>query len=342
MAEGLSDYLRGVGLHVFGPSKASAQLEGSKAFAKLLMQKCGIPTASACITAGLAAAKEYAYQCELPIVIKVDGLASGKGVRIVRTRQEAADAVTDFMGKKVFGDSGNTILFEKMLVGREVSVFAFCNGRTFARPLVTACDYKTAGERNTGPNTGGMGAYSPSEFWNEELERQAKEIIQRTLDAMADKGMPFHGVLYVGFMLTAEGLKVLEFNVRFGDPEAQVILPRMITPLSSVIEATIDGTLDVLSLQWAEEVCVGVVIASAGYPGTPQIGFQVYGLQNLDPRIFVFKGGMRNGGTTAGRVLTIAACGKSFAEAQQVCYANVRRISFEGSWYRTDIAQGLS
>lgn len=343
LAEGLADSLRKYGIRVFGPSQAAAKIEWSKSFAKRLMWECGIPTASAEIFDDFASALEYVKTCELPIVIKADGLALGKGVKIARTRTQANQIVREFMEKRTLGVAGDVILFERMLQGREVSVFAFCNGRKVALPLVSACDYKQAYEG--GPNTGGMGSYSPAEFWNEELAVVALGIIQKALDALAERGAPFQGMLYLGLMITDEGPQVIEFNARFGDPETQVILPRLKTPFSEVIEATIDGKLADLRLEWSNEVCVGVVLASRGYPDRPEVGYPISGLDQINQNVFGFLGGVRQEGevlkTASGRVITLVTLASTYKEARSRLSRNAEKVSFKGKWYRRDIAKAL-
>lgn len=342
LAEGLADRLREKSIRVFGPSQEAAQIEWSKSFTKRLMLDNGIPTAPAQIFSDIALALECAGKCELPIMIKADGLALGKGARKASTHEQAREIVLDLMEERIHGEAGDTILFEEMLVGPEVSVFAFCNGRDMALPLVSACDYKQAYDGNQGPNTGGMGSYSPAEFWDDELAAVSQGIIQKVLDMLAEMGTPFQGMLYLGLMITEDGPQVIEFNARFGDPEAQVILPRLKTPFSKVIEATIDGKLTDFQLQWSQDVCVGVVVASQGYPDHPKINLLISGLENLDSDVLVFLGGVQQEGerlkTTGGRILTLVAFAATYSEARTRIYENIDRVLVEGAWYRQDIA----
>ncbi|MSQ40310.1 MAG: phosphoribosylamine--glycine ligase [Dehalococcoidia bacterium] len=343
LAEGIVDLFRSQGLAVFGPTKAAARIESSKVFSKALMQKHGIPTAEAQVFSSYEAARRYVMKHELPLVVKADGLAAGKGVFVCHSREEALEALHQCMEARAFGSAGDQVLVEECLQGREVSVFAFTDG-THLSPLVAACDYKRVGDGDQGPNTGGMGSYSPPEFWTDGLEAKVRAtIMEPTVRAMAQEECPYQGVLYAGLMMTQEGPKVIEFNCRLGDPEAQVLLPRLKTDLLDLCLAVLEGRLQEVAVEWSREACVGVVLASQGYPADYPRGFPIDGLQDLDQNLVVFHAGtkLRDGGqavTDGGRVLTVTALGRTLEEARQRVYRNVGRIQFEGAHYRRDIA----
>jgi len=344
LAAGIVDYFRGKGLPIFGPTKAAAEIEASKVFAKGLMQKHGIPCAQSVTFSDYAQAREYIQQQQPPMVIKADGLAAGKGVTVANSVPEAVDTLSNIMEAKAFGDAGNRVVVEECLFGKEMSSFAFTDGTTVV-PMVSACDYKPVYDENKGPNTGGMGSYSPPFFHNSRLAKTVKEtILQPAVRAMAEEGRSYQGVLYGGLMITTEGPKVIEFNARFGDPETQVVLPLLKTDLVEILLAVINGTLDKIDIEWSHDACVGVVMASGGYPGSYQTGFPISGLEDLDDDILVFHAGTKPGGepgqvlTNGGRVLTVVARGKTIAEARDRVYTNIKRISFEGCHYRQDIA----
>ncbi len=346
LAAGIVDRFRELGLPVFGPTRAAARIEWSKAFAKELMQKYGIPTARSETFDQLGEALEYLEGHPLPVVVKADGLAAGKGVVVARSPQEAEGAVRDCMEARVFGPAGDKVVIEEYLEGREVSVFAFTDGQLLS-PLVAACDYKRVLDKDQGPNTGGMGAYSPPEFWTPELaECVRREIMEPAVKALAQEGSPYQGVLYGGLILTPEGPKVLEFNARLGDPEAQVVLPRLKTDLIDVILAVIEGRLSEQLVEWANEACVGVVLASPGYPGKYPIGLPIQGLDQVPQDCLVFHAGTRLAAeagdsrvvTDGGRVLTVVAAGPTMAQARERAYAGVQAIRFQGAHYRRDIA----
>jgi phosphoribosylamine--glycine ligase len=331
------------GLAVFGATRAATEIESSKTFAKGLMQKHGIPCARSASFSDYAQATEYVRKQPPPIVIKADGLAAGKGVVIATSVKEAQDALYSFMKDRTLGAAADTVLIEEHLTGREMSVFAFTDGRTVV-PMVPACDYKRIYDGDRGPNTGGMGSYSPPQFYNRALAHIIKEtIMEPTVAAMHDENRPYKGVLYGGLMITNNAPKVLEFNARFGDPETQVVLPRLKTDLVDIMQAVVDNKLDKINIEWMEDACVGVVMASAGYPGSYQTGFPISGLDEVDDGIMVFHAGTRAGPagqalTGGGRVLTVAATGKNLAEAREKVYKNITRIHFEGCYYRQDIA----
>ncbi len=333
------------GLSIFGPTSAAAQIETSKVFAKWLMQKYGIPCARSASFSDYAQAKEYVRKQAPPVVIKADGLAAGKGVVVAESTGQALDALSSFMEAKTLGTAGEQIVVEEHLSGREMSAFAFTDG-TSVVPMVPACDYKRIFDGNRGPNTGGMGSYSPPYFLSPQLEKTAREtVMEPAVKALQKEGRPYKGVLYGGLMVTKNGPKVLEFNARFGDPETQVVLPRLKSDLVDIIMAVVDNKLDRVQAQWSEDACVGVVMASAGYPGNYQTGFPISGLDEVDKDIMVFHAGTKTGSapgevvTSGGRVLTVTATGKDLTKARKKVYNNIVRIRFEGCQYRKDIAE---
>jgi len=275
-------------------------------------------------------------------VVKADGLAAGKGSIVAESIEEALKALSEIMEERVFGSAGDQVVIEECLTGKEVSLLAFTDGKTVV-PMVPACDYKRVFDGDQGPNTGGMGSYSPPGFFDDELANRARDtILEPTVRAMAKEGKPYKGVLYAGLIVTEDGPKVLEFNARFGDPENQVMIPRLVSDLVDIMLAVIDGTLDQIKVEWSDEACVGVVIASGGYPGSYQTGFPIEGLDRVDRDILVFHAGTKAKQgkiyTDGGRVLTVAATGKTIAEAREKVYLNLPRIHFQGCHYRKDIA----
>jgi len=343
LAEGIVDEFQKHSLPIFGPTKAAAQIEASKVFAKELMQQYNIPCARSASFTSYDEAVKYLERQTIPIVIKADGLAAGKGVIVAETMQQAMQALKDIMIDKAFGTAGDRVLIEEKLIGREMSVFSFADSRT-SRPSMPACDYKPVYDGNKGPNTGGMGSYSPPRFLTPQLfETINQTIMQPTVAAMQKEGCPYQGVLYGGLMITAEGPKVMEFNARFGDPETQVVLPRLKTDLLEIMLAVVNNSLDRLEIEWSDDACVGVVLASGGYPGSYQKGLPISGLGDLDEDIIVFHAGTKLDAnkdivTSGGRVLTVVAEGKDIAEARQKVYNNISRIKLEGGHYRRDIA----
>lgn len=342
LALGIVDLFQSQGLAIFGSTREATRLESSKVFAKELMQKYGIPCAQGVVFSSPEPARDYVRSKPSPIVIKADGLAAGKGVVVATSQEEALEAVSDMMEKKVFGAAGDRVIVEECLEGREVSLLAFTDGVTVT-PMVPACDYKRVFDDDQGPNTGGMGSYSPPDFFGQsEIELVHQAILEPVVRAMAQEGVPYNGVLYGGLMLTAEGPKVLEFNARFGDPETQVILPRLKTDLVEIILAIIDGNLDKINVEWSDEACVGVVMASGGYPGSYKTGLPISGLDKLDKDTLVFHAGtkVKEGEilTDGGRVLTVTAPGKDLADARAKVYDSIPHINFEKRHYRTDIA----
>lgn len=342
---GIVDVFQQRGLRVFGPTRAAARIESSKSWAKALMRRYHIPTANASSFDTIDDARRFlaSSECRYPFVIKADGLAAGKGVSIVSTPQEAEATLTAFMVERRLGAAGTTILLEEYLEGREVSFFALSDGSVML-PLVPACDYKRAFDHDQGPNTGGMGAYSPPGFVDAALAEQITQTILRpTIAAMAQEGCPFVGVLYAGLMLTKDGPKVLEFNARLGDPETQVILPRLNSDLLTLFTAASEQRLAGTRIDWKSEAACGVVLASAGYPDQYQTGFPISGLDQLPPDILAFHAGTRlaeNGQllTSGGRVMTLAALGQSVTAARARVYEQIDRVQFQGRRYRRDIA----
>jgi phosphoribosylamine--glycine ligase len=312
-------------------------------FAKELMQKYNIPCAKSTSFSDYNQAKEYIKQQKPPIVVKADGLAAGKGVIVADSIAQALDALSDIMKAKAFGAAGDRVVIEEHLSGKEMSAFAFTDGHTVI-PMVSACDYKPVFDGDRGPNTGGMGSYSPPHFMSQTLAKTVEEtIMEPAVRAMHDERRTYRGILYGGLMITNNGPKVLEFNARFGDPEAQVTLPLLETDLVDIMLAVIDNKLDQIEVECSEDACVGVVMASDGYPGSYKTGFPVTGLDNLDKDIVVFHAGTKLGSegqvlTSGGRVLTVVARGETLAEAREKVYTNIPRIHFEGCHYRKDIA----
>ena len=343
LASGIVDYFERLGLPVFGPTKAATQIESSKVFAKKLMHQYGIPCPNSVTFSNYSEARKYLESQSAPVVVKADGLAAGKGVTVASSKEEALKALSDIMEGKIFGSAGDKVLIEECLTGREVSLLAFTDGKTVI-PMIPACDYKRVFDNDQGPNTGGMGSYSPPGFFNAELTQEVmKTIMQPAVRAMADEGMLYKGVLYAGLMIATDGPKVLEFNARFGDPETQAILPRLQTDLVDILLAIVDNRLSELDVGWSNDACVGVVMASGGYPGNYKTGFPITGLDKLDEKILVFHAGTKLGEnakvyTDGGRVLTVTAIGETMAEAIAKVYQNLPRIHFDGCHYRKDIA----
>lgn len=342
---GVVDAFEKEGLRVFGPRKNAAIIEGSKAFSKDLMKKYGIPTAKYESFTDYEEAKKYLDNQEMPIVIKADGLALGKGVLICMTREEAESGLKEIMLDKKFGSAGNAVVIEEFLQGPEVSVLSFCDGKTVV-PMVSAQDHKRALDGDKGLNTGGMGTFSPSVFYTEEMNEECmKTIFQPTVDAMAKEGRPFVGILYFGLMLTKDGMKVIEYNARFGDPETQVILPRLKTDLLEIMEACVDGKLADMNIEWYDNAAVCVVLASGGYPVSYEKGFEIKGLDEIAKRddIVVFHAGTaeKDGKlvTNGGRVLGITGIGKDINEAIKIAYEGVEIVDFEKKHFRTDIGR---
>lgn len=343
LVAGLVDDLETAGIRVFGPSKAAAQLEGSKAFTKELCVEAHIPTAAFARFNNKDAAKAYVQERGAPIVIKADGLAAGKGVVVAMTLHEAIDAIDEILGGS-FGAAGAEIVIEECLVGEEASFFALSDG-AHVIALQSAQDHKRVADGDTGPNTGGMGAYSPAPVITRELEeRVMNEIIRPTVTTMKKRGTPFRGVLFAGLMITKDGPKLIEYNTRFGDPECEVLMPRLQSDLLELILATLDGNLKSIALQWSNDAALTVVYAAKGYPAKPEIGTVIRAMDDASaqPGVIIFHAGtrMREDGAliaNGGRVLAITGQGATIAQAQERAYRGIRALDWPGGFYRTDI-----
>ena len=344
---GVVDAFESEGLRVFGPRKNAAIIEGSKAFSKDLMKKYKIPTAAYENFTDPDEAIKYLETAKMPIVLKADGLALGKGVLICNTLEEAKEGVKTLMLDKQFGDAGNEIVIEEFMTGREVSVLAFCDGKTI-KCMTSAQDHKRAKDGDQGLNTGGMGTFSPSPFYNDEVEAFCeKYVYQSTIDAMASEGRPFTGILFTGLMITEDGPKVLEYNARFGDPEAQVVLPRMKNDIIDVMEDCIDGKLSDVELEFEDNAAVCVVLASDGYPEKYDKGFEIKGLDTFKDKdgYYVFHAGTKFDGdkivTNGGRVLGVVAKGEDLKAARANAYKATEWIDFANKYKRNDIGKAI-
>jgi phosphoribosylamine--glycine ligase len=343
LVEGIADELESRGLVVFGPSKAAARIEGSKAFAKEIMEKAGVPTARARSFDDQAGATAFLDELSPPYVVKADGLAAGKGVSICETRAEAEAAIAECLVAGRFGDAGATVVIEEFLEGEELSLFCLTDGRVVL-PLAPAQDFKRALDGDQGPNTGGMGAYSPVPHMpSDVVSRAVTEIFEPVVRQLDHEGARYKGLLYGGLMITADGPKVLEFNCRFGDPETQVVIPRLGSDLAEIMLACAEGNLEHYVPQWRSEACVTVVLASGGYPGDYATGKEIRGLEEATqkPDVLVFHAGTkrrRSIVTAGGRVLAVSALGADLAEARARAYDAVNAIDFKGKQFRTDIA----
>ena len=344
---GVVDAFESEGLRVFGPRKNAAIIEGSKAFSKDLMKKYKIPTAAYENFTDPDEAIKYLETAKMPIVLKADGLALGKGVLICNTLEEAKEGVKTLMLDKQFGDAGNEIVIEEFMTGREVSVLAFCDGKTI-KCMTSAQDHKRAKDGDQGLNTGGMGTFSPSPFYNDEVEAFCeKYVYQSTIDAMASEGRPFTGILFTGLMITEDGPKVLEYNARFGDPEAKVVLPRMKNDIIDVMEACIDGKLSDVELEFEDNAAVCVVLASDGYPEKYDKGFEIKGLDTFKDKdgYYVFHAGTKFDGdkivTNGGRVLGVVAKGENLKAARANAYKATEWIDFANKYKRNDIGKAI-
>lgn len=344
---GVVDAFESEGLRVFGPRKNAAIIEGSKAFSKDLMKKYKIPTAAYENFTDPDEAIKYLETAKMPIVLKADGLALGKGVLICNTLEDAKEGVKTLMLDKQFGDAGNEIVIEEFMTGREVSVLAFCDGKTI-KCMTSAQDHKRAKDGDQGLNTGGMGTFSPSPFYNDEVEAFCeKYVYQSTIDAMASEGRPFTGILFTGLMITEDGPKVLEYNARFGDPEAQVVLPRMKNDIIDVMEACIDGKLSDVELEFEDNAAVCVVLASDGYPEKYDKGFEIKGLDTFKDKdgYYVFHAGTKFDGdkivTNGGRVLGVVAKGENLKAARANAYKATEWIDFANKYKRNDIGKAI-
>lgn len=345
LALGVGDEFQRRGLRLFGPSRAGAEIESSKVFAKELCLRHGIPTGRSRTVTSADEAVMAARNEGLPVVMKADGLAGGKGVLMVHDEDDLEQAVETFFRQRRFGDAGRRVLVEELLIGRELSYMVLSDG-TNVIPLATSHDYKRVGDGDSGPNTGGMGAHSPAVVIPPGTSRQIlDQVVRPTVRAMAQEGREYRGVLYVGLMLTERGPTVLEFNCRFGDPETQVILPRLDTSLAAVLRETADGQLGRTFLEWRREAVACVVMAADGYPGRPRTGDEIHGLENaaVEPGVTVYHSGTRHRDgvfeTSGGRVLSVCGRGPTLAEAVQTAYQGVARLEFEGAHYRRDIGQ---
>lgn len=340
---GVVDVFEKAGLRCFGPSQKAAQIEGSKAFSKNLMQKYNIPTAQYAVYSQAEEAKAYANTLGYPCVVKADGLAAGKGVIICQDAEEATRAIEDMLIDNAFGDAGARVVIEEFLQGEEVSILAFSDGKTVV-PMVSSQDHKRIFDHDKGPNTGGMGAYSPAPIYTEEVSKFTQtDILERTIEAMAKEGATFKGILYAGLMVTDKGVKVLEFNARFGDPETQPVLARLESDLVEIVEAVIDERLDNIDISWKNEASVCVILASKGYPESSSKGDTITGLEKIDDTsVKVFHSGTKRNEagdfvTNGGRVLGVTAIDEDIEGAISRAYQAVEKISFDGMQYRSDI-----
>jgi phosphoribosylamine--glycine ligase len=340
---GIVDAFEEAGLRVFGPRKNAAIIEGSKAFSKELMKKYNIPTAGYETFDDYEKALEYVKNGDFPVVLKADGLALGKGVLICNTLEEAEDGLKSMMIDKKFGASGNKVVIEEFLTGPEMSVLSFCDGKTIV-PMVSAQDHKRAYDNDEGLNTGGMGTFSPSRVYTDELAKDCMEKIYKpTVDALNAEGRTFKGIIFFGLMLTPKGMRVIEYNARFGDPETQVVLPRLKNDLLEIFEACVDGTLDKIDVQWEESGTACVVLASGGYPVSYKKGYEITGLEDAKkaPNTVVFHAGtaLKDGKyvTNGGRVLGVTGIGANLDEAIKIAYDSVKLINFKDMHYRKDI-----
>ena len=352
LAAGIVDRFHEEGLRVFGPTKAAARIESSKSFAKDVMAEANVPTAASEVFHSAGAAIGYVESATPPFVVKADGLAAGKGVIMSETPEEAVSAINSMFVSRDFGSAGDTVLIEQWLRGQEVSVFAFVDG-PYVSVMTAACDYKRAKDGDLGLNTGGMGSYSPPPFWDDELDARVRaEIMEPVAARMAETGCPFQGILYAGLMITEDGPKVFEFNCRMGDPEAQVVIPRLKSDLLELALCTVEGDLSEQKVEWSDDSWVGVVLASDGYPGGYETGFEVSGLPGDSEECVIFHAGTmldevsetnQNGKimTSGGRVMTVASRGGTLAEARRSAYEIANGIEFGNVYYRRDIAAGV-
>ena len=343
VAAGLADRLTAAGRLVFGPTQAAGRIESSKAFAKSLMERTGVPTPAHRVFDNPASAKDFVRGERRAFVVKADGLAKGKGTLVARDAEETLECIDTLMLRRTVGAAADRIVLEEKIDGREVSLMALVDGERIL-PLPPACDYKRAFDGDKGPNTGGMGGYSPVSFFGPDaVEKAVTTVLTPIVDGLRDAGTPYRGCLYAGLMLGPGGIQALEFNARFGDPEAQVVLPRLENDLIALLEAAAGGELAGASGSWTARSSVGVVLASRGYPGTYTTGFPIEGLGTIERDVLVFHAGAAadpSGYVTAGgRVLTLVALGDSMAEARERAYRNVERIRFQGMTYRNDLAE---
>lgn len=344
LVAGIADEFRRRGLRVFGPDKKAAMLEGSKVFSKNFMKKYGIPTGDFRVFEDFDQALRNAGIFGYPVVIKADGLAAGKGVIIAKDRKEAEEGLREIMVNRRFGDAGKQVLIEEYLEGTEMTMLCFVDRNTIV-PMESARDYKRIFDGDEGPNTGGMGTFSPNDIYTPEIDREFREeIMAPVLKAMKEEGIDYRGMLYFGLMVTSKGIKILEFNCRFGDPETQVILPRLESDVIDIMNAVVEGSLKDIEIKWTDRASVCVVMASAGYPFSYRTGERITGLDALEEEgVYVFHAGTRLDNdvyyTNGGRVLGVTAMGSSKEEARQKAYRAVERIHFYGAQYRKDIAR---
>ena len=343
---GIADEFRRAKLKIFGPTRNASRIESSKSFSKELMMRCKIPTATAQTFEKLDQALRYIESHPTPIVVKADGLAQGKGVIVASSRDEAKVAVTAMLGARQYGEAGDRVVIEEFVEGEELTVMAFADGRTVV-PMIAAQDHKRLGEGDMGPNTGGMGAYTPTPLITDNLRlRVLRDVLYPAVEGLSRMGSPFYGVLYAGLMITRDGDPyVLEFNARFGDPETQVVLPLMTTDLVDVLEAVAEHRLDQVHVEWSQQAAVCVVLTSKGYPGSYETGVPITGLPKSrgEQNVVVFHAGTEMSGekivTNGGRVLGVTGLGENLLTARRLAYDAIHSISFEGSYYRRDIAQ---
>ncbi len=352
LAAGIVDRFREEGIRVFGPTKAAARIESSKSFAKSVMAAAGVPTAKAKVFQDADSAIEYVQSAEPPFVVKADGLAAGKGVIMSPSREDAIAALNSMFVRRDFGGAGDTVLIEQWLQGREVSVFAFVDG-PYVSEMAAACDYKRAHDGDLGPNTGGIGSYSPPPFWDDDLEARVRaEIMEPVAAQMAELGSPFQGILYAGLMVTPDGPKVIEFNCRMGDPEAQVVFPRLASDLLDLALSSSDGNLSEQKVEWSGDSWVGVVLASEGYPGNYDTGFEISDLPDNSDDCVIFHAGttilhgsdtIQNAKivTSGGRVMTVASRGDTLSDARLSAYKTADSIRFSNVFFRRDIAANV-
>lgn len=342
LALGLTDGLEAEGIAVFGPSKSAAEIESSKAFAKELMQRNQIPAGASARFEDFDAARRYIESRQCDVVVKADGLAAGKGAIVTSSHEEAVEALRALLLGRSLGAAGSSVVIEDRLSGRETSAHALSDGENVVH-MPFACDHKPVFDGDHGPNTGGMGAYSPPSWLSEDIAEQIRrDVTEAALRGLASEGRPYRGVLFPGMMITAEGPRTLEFNARFGDPETEVLLPRLESDLLEIMLAVAEGRLHEVAVRWSERACVSVMLASGGYPGPYETGKPIDGLGDVDREVMVFHAGTKRDEsgrtvTNGGRVLAVTATAPSMAEAREKAYANVRRIRFEGMHYRTDI-----
>ncbi|HEX5479122.1 MAG TPA: phosphoribosylamine--glycine ligase [Dehalococcoidia bacterium] len=338
---GLVDRLNAAGTRAFGPSQAAARLEWSKGFAKDLMARHEIPMGVSAKFEDFGEARAYVEARPGNVVVKADGLAAGKGSIVTASHEEAVEALRELMLETSLGGAGVRVVIEDMLEGRETSAHAFSDGRHVVH-MPFACDHKAVGDGDSGPNTGGMGCYSPAPWLDERIAQQVRtDVTDRTIAALADEGTPFRGVLYPGLFITSDGPRVIEYNTRFGDPETEVLLPRLESDLLDILVACADGTLGRADVRWREDAAVSVVLASAGYPGPYETGRPITGLDDVDPDVIVFHAATRRDGdrilTNGGRVLAVTAAAPTIDGARAKVYRNIERLHFDGMHYRTDI-----